>query len=382
MKTFDTIILGLGAMGSAAAEACARAGRKVLGLEQFDFVHDRGSSHGQSRIIREVYYEHPAYVPLVQEAFQRWVDLEQRAGVRLLTRCPCANIGPPDSEIIRGVQAATRAHGLAAETWDARTLRERLPQFTLPNDYVTVVEVNAGWLQVEDCVRAQLEQARLHGAELHEQERVITWTSRGASIEVRSERDVYHAANLIITAGPWAGEVLRDLGLPLKVMRQLQLWFTPPPSEPFRAPAFPIFIVDTPDGAYYGIPADAGPGVKLAQHYGAPELDRPEQIDRTITDSDVEPIRMFQQRHLPALAGAPLTAAAVCIYTLTPDRHFLIDRHPDHNNVVLAAGFSGHGFKFAPVIGAILGDLSGHRNPQRELELFKLRDVRKEPRTK
>jgi sarcosine oxidase len=370
MKTFDTIIIGLGAMGSAAAYSCARAGRKVLGLEQFQFVHDRGSSHGQSRIIREVYYEHPSYVPLVQEAFGRWRELEERSGTALLTRCPCANIGPPGSEIIRGVQAATRQHGLAAETWDAATLRKRLPQFTLPEDYVAVVEANAGWLRVEECVRAQLDQARRHGAELHEEERVVRWTNRSGSVEVTTERATYHAGSLIITAGPWAGQVLADLGLPLKVMRQLQLWFMPPEPNRFCSPDFPIFIVDAAFGAFYGVPADAGPGIKLAQHYGAPELEQPEQIDRIITEADLAPVREFQRRHLPALAAAPLAASAVCIYTLTPDRHFLIDRHPEHDNVVLAAGFSGHGFKFAPVVGEILYEMSTRQPQRRALELF------------
>lgn len=365
-------------MGSAVAYSCARAGRRVLGLEQFQFVHDLGSSHGQSRIIREVYYEHPSYVPLVQEAFGRWEELERRAGVKLLTRFFCVNMGPPESEIIQGVQAATREHGLNATTWDAPIIRRRLPLFTLPDDYVAVVEANAGWLKVEECIRTHLEQARLHGAELHEKERVVRWSSSGNAVEVVTDRGTYHAANLIITAGPWAGEALRDLGLPLKVMRQLQFWFTPPNTLLYTYPVFPIFIVDSPLGAFYGLPADAGPGVKLAQHYGAPELERPDQVDRAVSERDVAPVRAFQRRHLPGLADSALAASAVCIYTLTPDRHFVIDRHPEHANVVLACGFSGHGFKFAPVVGEILFELSERREQTRALELFKLDRLRRQ----
>jgi sarcosine oxidase len=177
MSSFDTIIIGLGAMGSAAAWACARRGQRVLGLEQFPLVHDQGSSHGQSRIIREAYYEHPAYVPLVQEAAQRWKSLEEATSQSLLTRCACANIGPPGSEIIQGVQRAANEHHLSIETWNAQAIRKNIQAMSVPDDFVSVVESNAGWLKVEECVRGMQAMARQGGATLQQQERVISWSA-------------------------------------------------------------------------------------------------------------------------------------------------------------------------------------------------------------
>lgn len=359
MPMFDTIVLGLGAMGSAAALACVQRGKTVLGLEQFPLVHDQGSSHGHSRIIREVYFEHPAYVPLVQEAFERWNDLEARSGESLLTHCACANIGPPGSEIIQGVQRAAGEHRLSIETWDAPAIRAKIPALKVPDDYIAVVESNAGWLRVEECVRIMQQLASTSGATLRDQERVISWKCTARHVEVRTDRNSYQAGNLIITAGPWAGQLLTELGLPLRVMRQQQLWFTPPMdvAMQYAAPQLPIFIIDTPTGHFYGIPSQAGPGVKIAQHYGAPELLTPDSIHRSFCDQDLVPVRQFLNSYFPTLGHATLSSSAVCIYTLSPDHHFIIDRHPHHERVAFATGFSGHGFKFAPVIGEMLADL-------------------------
>ncbi|HQR06159.1 MAG TPA: N-methyl-L-tryptophan oxidase [Gemmatales bacterium] len=359
MRTFDTIILGLGAMGSAATLACVQRGQTVLGLEQFPLVHDQGSSHGHSRIIREVYYEHPAYVPLVQEAFHRWNALEEQTGQSLLTRCACANMGPPESEIIQGVQRAADDHRLSIETWDAQAIRSNIPAITVPDDFVAVVEANAGWLRVEECVRNMHQLASRLGATLRDQERVTSWKCTPQHVEVVTNKDSYQAGHLIITAGPWAGQMLTELGLPLRVMRQQQLWFTPPEAlaSQFAAPELPIFMIDTAKGHFYGIPSQAGPGVKIAQHYGAPELLSPDGIHRSFSDHDLVPVSQFLHNYLPALVPMALAASAVCIYTLSPDRHFIIDRHPHHERVALATGFSGHGFKFAPVIGEMLADL-------------------------
>jgi sarcosine oxidase len=359
MRMFDTIVLGLGGMGSAAALACAQRGQKVLGLEQFHLVHDQGSSHGHSRIIREAYYEHPAYVPLVQEAFRRWNDLESRTGQSLLTRSACANIGLPESEIIQGVQRAATEHRLPIERWHAQTIRSNIPAMTVPDDYVAVVETNAGWLRVEECVRTMQHLASKLGATLHGQERVISWKYTADHVDVVTDQESYQAGQLIITTGPWAGQMLAELGLPLRVMRQQQLWFTPPEAMAplYAAPQLPIFMIDTPEGHFYGIPSQAGPGVKIAQHYGTPELPSPDGINRSFLDQDLVPVRQFLNNYLPTLASATLASSAVCIYTLSPDRHFIIDRHPHHERVALATGFSGHGLKFAPVIGEMLADL-------------------------
>lgn len=373
-KHFDLIIIGLGAMGSAAAWSAAQRGKKVLGLEQFNLVHDQGSSHGQSRIIREVYYEHPGYVPLVKEAFQRWESLEQSTQQQLLFRTRCANIGMSTSDIIVGTLNAAKAHHLDHEIWDAKQIQLNFPALRVEDDYCAVVENRAGWLAVEKCVDAMLDSARNLGASLHNQEEVIDWNCHKSHVEVRTSKSLYTTDQLIITSGPWASRLLNSLRLPLRIMRQVQLWFTPPTDqeEKFRSPEFPIFILDTPHGSFYGLPSDAGIGVKVAQHYGAPELHSPSDVDRQLLTEDLIPVRRFLRAHLPALAESPLSHHAICIYTLSPDRHFVIDSYPNDSRVALACGFSGHGFKFAPVVGEMLLELLDGKCREETKQLFSI----------
>jgi sarcosine oxidase len=342
----------------------------VLALEQFPFVHDRGSSHGHTRIIRRAYYEHPAYVPLVQRAFERWYDLEQRSGRHLLTECPCLSIGPPDGEVVAGVLESSRQHNLAVERVNASELATRYPQFRFGEQFSGVLERDAGFLFVEECVATQLEQARLLGANLRSEEPVVDWKSDGRSVTVRTTKDTFHAASLVLTAGPWAGRVLADHGKVLRVMRQTLLWLGVDDPAAFRRDRFPIFLADVPDGPFYGLPAIDGRGLKVARHYGSPELNSPEEIDRAVTVADETSVRPFLELHIPG-ANGPLRYAQTCIYTLTPDRHFLIDRQPNYPNVAFAAGFSGHGFKFAPVVGEILADLVDTGSTSWPIELFR-----------
>ena len=353
---FDAIVLGVGGMGSAALFELTLRGRRVLGLEQFALGHDRGSSHGHTRIIRKAYFEHPDYVPLVERAYERWHDLEQRHGRKLLTACPCLSLGLPDSELIAGVRRSAAEHQLAVETLTGADLRVRYPQFTFAGGEVGVVERGAGFLFVEECVAAHVAEARRLGAVVHDHEEVVSWQVDGDTVRVQTPKNRYTAARLVLTAGPWAARLLDRLGVALRVMRQVVFWVGTEDDARFRPDAFPIFIADTPDGYYYGLPALDANGVKVAQHYGAPELSDPAQVDRTVTEADETNVRRFLRAHLPAVNGPP-RRAAVCMYTLTPDRHFLIDVHPEYPQVVFAAGFSGHGFKFAPVVGEILADL-------------------------
>jgi sarcosine oxidase len=368
--TADVIVLGLGGMGSAAASALARRGAKVLGLEQFPLTHHRGSSHGHTRIIRTAYYEHPAYVPLVKRAFTLWRELEARTGRHLLTDCPCLSLGPPESEVVRGVQAAAEEHGLGTETLSSTDVMARYPQFRLRAESVGVLEQDAGFLLVEECVRAHLDDARAHGAELRAETPVVSWKSVGNAVEVTTASGTHRAANLVVTAGPWATRVLSGIGVPLSVMRQVQLWFAPDPKLPlFDRERFPIFLCDTPGGAYYGLPATDGRGLKCARHYGAAELPSPDEVNWEVTPADITPVREFLREYLPG-AGAN-TSAEVCQYTLSPDRHFVIDPHPAFSNVAIACGFSGHGFKFAPTVGEILADLSLHGETAHPVDLFR-----------
>ncbi|MBO0697095.1 MAG: N-methyl-L-tryptophan oxidase [Zavarzinella sp.] len=368
-STFDVIVVGAGGMGSAAAFELARRGRSVLALEQFPLVHDRGSSHGHTRIIRRAYYEHPAYVPLVRRAFERWYDLEQLTGRHLLTECDCLGIGPPDGEVVTGVLASAREHGLAVESLDPANLWARFPQFRFDDGYVGVLERGAGFLYVEDCVRAHLDAARSLGASVQADEAVTGWRSDGRSVVVATTKGDYRAAALVLTAGPWAGGLLARHGAPLRVMRQTMLWFGTADDAAFRRDRFPIFLAEVPDGPFYGLPVIDGRGLKVARHYGAPELSAPDEVERAVRPADEPPVRRFLDTYLPNVNG-PLRYGQTCIYTLTPDRHFLIDRHPEHPNVVVAGGFSGHGFKFAPVVGEVVADLVEAGQTRWPIEMF------------
>jgi sarcosine oxidase len=353
---YDVIVLGLGGMGTAAAAELARRGHRVLGLEQFAPAHDQGSSHGQTRVIRTAYYEHPAYVPLVRRAFQLWHELEQRTGKHLLTACPCLSIGRPGGDLIDGVRRAATEHSLPVENLGQADLTRRFPLFRFDDSYVGLLEKDAGFLYVERCVKAVAADAVAHGATLRWAEPVRGWRGTDSGVEVTTDRDTYYANRLVITAGPWAKSLLGDLGSSLTVMRQTPIWLAPSDPRPFARDRFPIFLADTTAGTFYGLPAIDQRGIKVAQHYGAPELPGPDAVSRTVTEDDEIPVRTFVREHLAAADG-PRTHASVCLYTLTPDRHFVIDAHPEFGNVAIAAGFSGHGFKFAPVVGELLADL-------------------------
>ncbi|NBO92056.1 MAG: N-methyl-L-tryptophan oxidase [Planctomycetia bacterium] len=348
----DTIVIGLGAMGLSAAWQLSRRGQRVLGLEQFGLAHDRGSSHGQTRIIRQAYYEHPDYVPLARRAYEGWFDLEQSDGRRFVTICPCLSLGPVSGELILGVRRAAREHSLPVEELNASDVRRRFPAFEVGDDMVGILEHTAGIVAVEDSLLAMAADARRFGVELRENETVVAWRLDGSGVSVETTSGTYRAERLVITAGPWARRFLDE---PLTVMRQVVFWFAGTKRQQFRRDVFPVFIADTPGGYYYGIPALDTRGVKVAQHYGADELPSPDAINRQVGPADEAAVRAFLQRYLPS-ADDRVEGLSVCLYTLTPDRHFLIDQLEER--VVFAAGFSGHGFKFAPVVGEILADLS------------------------
>ncbi len=370
-RIFDAIVIGVGGMGSAAACELARRGRRVLALEQFALGHDHGSSHGHTRIIRRAYYEHPDYVPLVCRAFERWYDLEQRQGVHLLTESPCLSIGRADSAMIAGVRASAVQHHLPVEYLSSAELRHRFPAFRFGEEYAGVLERSAGFLYVEDCVQAHACEAVRLGATILDNEPVVSWKATDREVIVETHAGQYTAARLVITAGSWAGQVLARRGTFLRVMRQIVQWFDTRDDSLFRRDVFPLYIADTPQGHFYGFPLLNANGVKVAQHYGASEVGSPSEIERKASPQDEETVRAFLREHLPAVDG-PCRRASVCIYTLTPDRHFVIDLHSDHPNVALAAGFSGHGFKFASVVGEILADLADTGRTDLPIGMFRI----------
>jgi sarcosine oxidase len=367
---YDAIVLGVGGMGSAALFELARRGRRVLGLEQFSPGHDRGSSHGQTRVIRKAYYEHPDYVPLLRRAYQRWYDLEQRGGRRLFVECGCLSIGSPDGEVVPGVRRAADEHGLPVEPLTAAELRRRFPAFRFGDDVIAVLERDAGFLYVEECVRAHADEARRLGADLRTDEPAVSWEPTAGGVVVRTAKGTYAADRLIITAGAWAGRVLADLGLPLTVLRKVLLWFDVSDPAALRRDVFPIYMAETPGGFYYGFPVIDGLGHKVARHDGGAAADVA-SLDRMVSDADAQECHTFLRAHLPA-AGGPLRQGKVCMYTVTPDHHFIIDRHPEHPQVVVAAGFSGHGFKFASVVGEVLADLAERGRSDLPIGMFRI----------
>lgn len=368
-RSFDVIVLGVGGMGSAACFELARRGRRVLGLEQFALAHDRGSSHGHTRIIRTAYAEGPQYVPLAKRAFSRWYELEQLTGRHLLTECACLNAGPPGSEHVAGVRKSVREHVLEAEELSGSEINRRFPAFHFPADYSGVVERAAGFLYVEDCVRAHYEAAVARGAEIHTEEPAREWKAFGDGVEVTTDRATYRAARLVVTAGAWATKLLADIGLPLRVMRQTLHWFGGGDVEgSVRRDHFPIFIADVPGGPFYGLPAIDPSGLKVARHYNAPELPGPDAVNWSTGPDDIAPVRAFLDTHISGVGL--LTKSQVCMYTVTPDQHFVIDLHPHFPQVSVACGFSGHGFKFASVVGEILADLAEKGSTRHDIAPF------------
>ncbi|WP_253772927.1 N-methyl-L-tryptophan oxidase [Goodfellowiella coeruleoviolacea] len=361
MSTFDAIVIGLGGMGSAAAYQLARRGQRVLGLERFGPLHDRGSSHGGSRIIRQAYFEDPAYVPLLLRAYELWDEVERRADRRLVYRTGGLMIGAPDSRTVAGSRRSAHQWGLDHELLDAAEIRRRFPTLRPAATEVALYERAAGLVVPESGVAAHLRLASRAGAELHYQERVREWTAdpAGSGVRVVTEQGVYHAGQLVVCPGAWAPRLLADLGVPLRVERQVQFWFAPAgPADAFDAERHPVYVWETPDGRQgYGVPRhpESPDACKVAFFRGGADCD-PDTVDRTVRPEETAAIADFFATRVPDLTGS-FVDARTCLYTSTPDEHFVIDRHPEHPQVVVACGFSGHGFKFVPVVGEILAEL-------------------------
>ena len=356
MSHYDVIVIGVGAMGSSACYQLARRGMRVLGLEQFDIPHALGSSHGQSRMIRLAYYEHPDYVPLLKRAYELWHELEAISGQALLHITGGVYIGPREGEVVAGSLGAARQHGLAHEVLDHRELGRRFSQFQVPENYVALFEPQAGFLLPERTVGAYAEAALRASAELHGREPVIDWSANERKVTVRTPRGTYHADKLVLCGGAWSGRLLTDLGVHLKVTRQVLGWVWPKEPDLFALGRLPVWAIDRLDGTiYYGFPMMSDmPGLKIA-HHGPGSITDPDRVARDPLPGDEETFRPVLRNMIPAADG-PLLSMKVCLYTNSPDHHFIIDRHPLHDRVTIACGFSGHGFKFASVVGEILAD--------------------------
>jgi len=357
MKTYDAIILGLGGMGSAALYAAAKRGVRALGIEQFGPAHDRGSSHGATRIIRRAYFEHPDYVPLVDRSYEYWDQLEQQSGRRLLTRCGLLLYGPENGTIISGVRRAAEMHRMNIEDVTIADAARRFPGFRPTSDMVALLETDAGYLHVEDCVSTYIEQAQVHGAKVQFNTPVIQWSAGPSGVTVRTSDDDFHADRLIHCAGPWTKQISSNLNLPLEVRRKIVLWLRAHDDTYDQQRGCPIFGFDAPEGFFYGFPQIDARGIKVGDHSGGDVIRSTDEVERNLIPGDSDRILRFVREFMPKLS-ATIQKHSICLYTMTPDEHFIVDRHPVHSNVAFAAGFSGHGFKFAPVIGQAMVDLA------------------------
>ena len=354
---YDAIVIGVGTMGASAALALARRGLRVLGLEQFDIPHAQGAHHGQSRMFRMSYYEHPDYVPLLRRSLELWRGLESESSQSLLHLTGAVYLGRPEGELVSRSAEAARIHGLPHELLSASALRDRYPQFAASHGYAAMAEEQAGFVVPERAVSAMASLAIQSGAELRAREGVLSWRRAGDEFEVSTSRGVYTSKRLIFTCGAWTSRLVKDLGIELLVTRQVMGWVDPPKPERFALDRFPCWAAEIDGGSvHYGFPIlPWHPGLKVAHHFRGAQAD-PDAVDRSMSPADEADFRVGLQ-HLNSAEG-PTLSAAVCTYTNSPDSHFIIDRHPHATGVTIACGFSGHGFKFAPVVGEILAGLA------------------------
>ncbi len=352
---FDVIVAGVGGVGSAALYHLAARGIRVLGIDRFEPGHAHGSSHGETRVIRKAYFEHADYVPLLERAYVNWFELERQAGERLFFQPGLIEIGPPDGELIQGVTQAAKQYQLPLESIERQDFLRRFPGFRLPADSVAIFEPQAGYLLVERCVMAYTRLAQQAGAMLHTGEAVLGWTSENGTVKVVTQTQTYTAANLVISAGAWASQLLMGLGVQLPVLRKHLHWYATTSASAYVDS--PVFFYETPDGYYYGFPQLGDDGVKVAEHSGGEPVEDPSYLNRQMDPAERARVESFVRQYLPAVS-LNHTRHETCMYTMTRDQHFIVDRHPEFPNVAFAAGLSGHGFKFASVLGEMLADLA------------------------
>ena len=370
---YPVIVVGGGTMGTAAAWALGHRAVPALVLEQFGHVHTMGAHSGQTRIIRHAYAEGPSYVPLVRRADALWLELEAETGTQVLHRTGGLDLAAPGFGHARAARRSAEAWDLPFEWLDPAEVRHRWPPLFLPDDWEAVYSPQAGFLRVEPALRSLATAARARGVVIREQEPVLRWRPDGDGVRVDTARATYTADHLIVTAGAWSGHILADLGLPLTVLRKLLFWFAVDDPAPFAPDRFPVFIGESPEGSLYGFPLHDEPGLKVANHAGGDPTD-PERVDRTVHPGEEADVAAFATRMLRGVSGRVVQSAA-CLYTMTPDTDFVVDRHPRHAQVVFGAGFSGHGFKFATAVGEHLVALALDR-AARPLDLLALARLR------
>lgn len=366
-ERYDVVVVGVGGMGSAALYHLARRGKRVLGIERFDLLHEHGSSHGLTRIIRLAYFEHPDYVPLLRRAYELWRELESQAGEQLLRVTGIVEGG----HIVGGVLRACAEHDLPHDVLTGAEVGRRFPAYRLPPEMEVVFQPDGGFVIPERCILAHVNGALAHGAVLRARERVLEWEETVGGVRLRTDRGEIEADRVVFTAGTWSQDVARLPPGLVSASRQALAWLQPSRPEIFEPDRMPVFNLVVDDEHFYGFPAHGIPGFKLGRFDRFGSVPDPDTIDREPTLADEAPLRAFAERYFPEGAG-PTIALKTCLFEPTPDEHFLIDVHPDVPSAVVGAGFSGHGFKFCSVVGEILADVAIDGSTRHDIELFRL----------
>lgn len=369
-KSFDVIVIGLGGVGSATVAHLAANGYRVLGIDQFSPPHNLGSSHGQTRVIRKAYFEHPDYVPMLLRSYELWKELESTVGQQLYFPVGLLQVGPIEGEVLSGVRRSATEHHLDVDQITFSEAQQRYPGIEGDQSWTAIIEHDAGYLLVERCVEAHLSWAERSGATLLREQPVLRWQSDGSGVSVTTDQTTFRASSLVIAAGPWADRTVQQYRLPLRVIRKHVYWFKTE-SGFYQSEQFPCFFFDTADGFFYGIPQfkvgdSQWSGLKVGRHTGGQPAHPADSPTHASDDQDRIAVEGFLRSCLPQVTF-PMIQWQGCYYTMTPDQHFIVDRLPDAPQVTVIAGLSGHGFKFTSVLGEIAGRLSTGRSSSVEI---------------
>lgn len=367
---FDAIVIGLGAHGSSALYHLSQTGQKVAGIDRFTPPHNRGSSHGQSRIIRKAYHESPMYVPLVKEAYNLWESLEKVSGKQLLLRTGGIVLGDENAAVVKGAKLSAKMHDIPHEILDYGDIKKRFPILKPASDTVAVLDKDAGILFPEQCIQTHLEEAQKSGASLHTNEQVLKITPHDFFVEIETNKTKYQSAKVIVAAGAWLNSLMPELKLPLTIERQVLYWFRNKNAGPrFTPDALPIYIWEhAPGNVFYGFP-DLGDGIKTAFYHGGRVIE-PNALTQDVTSAEIDSMKQVVETCFDI--DAQFNYATACMYTDTPDEDFILDFHPQHKNVIIASPCSGHGFKFSSLIGKILCGMATNRGVAFDLSPFSI----------
>lgn len=369
---YDVIVVGVGGIGSATVFHLAERGLDVLGLERFDVPHTQGSSHGITRIIRRAYYEHPSYIPLVERAYELWDDLAERSGRPIIHRTGSIDAAPGDNIVFAGSKESCEQHGIPHEVLTGAEVNERFPGYGLPEAYRAVYQPDGGFVVPEQSIIAHVEAAQAAGAEVRAREPVRDWAETpDGGVRVWTDEATHEADGLVLAAGAWnykLTDALDGLAVP---ERQVLAWLQPETPSLFDPENLPVWNVSVPEGRFYGLPVYDVPGFKLGKYHHLSEQIDPDDYDTEPDRGDELLLRDFAEKYFPQAAG-PTMRLATCMFTNSPDEHFILDTLPDHPQVAVGAGFSGHGFKFASVIGEVLADLGAGGQTDHPIDMFRL----------